>query len=800
VHSSPPKLRSDLTLSRQQAADGVRYVVKDGRSGKFFRLGELEQFIAEQLDGETPLDMVRQRTEARFEATLAPAALAAFVTKLEKGGLLEAQGAPAHAPAKAGRPRRLLGSLLYMRMRLFDPDRLFDRLGPRVRFCFTPQFLALSAGLILLASVITLLEWSDIRQDLSRLYRLASIPLFVLVSLGLAFAHESAHGLTCKRYGGQVHELGFLLLYFTPAFYVNVSDAWLFPEKAKRLWVGVAGPYFELFLWALATLAWRLTDVDTWINYVALIVMTTSGIKTFFNLNPFIKLDGYYLLSDYLELPNLRKRSFRYVGKVVKRLVGLGDRTVADVSARERRIYMAYGLVGSLTSLSVLTYVVVTAGGYLIDTHQSMAFLLFAGLAGTKSRRKLRKLFGGAAPASDPEDDGDLGDDVVAEDNGREPSAQAASAATAPPPARPRWSARAKWLAVTVATALVLIFGRRQLRIGGPVNVLPQQNADVRAPVDGIVEQILVDEGQAVRAGDVIARLSNRATVAELHKTEASIQDTRAQLDKLLAGPAREEVALAEVALSRVEDRLRFSQDNAARVAHLFETAAATRQELEAAEDQVRIARHDSTDARARLALLRARVRPEDIESARGKLALLEAQQRFLEGEVRSLTVVSTTSGIVATPSRQLKDMVGQLVSPGTLIAKVYDFSIVTAQLVVSEKEIADVRVGQPVALRVRAYPDVAFQGTVTAVATEVAPTTSSLSTTGTQSSSTTTVSTSGGPSRAFVVTTQINNGNLLLKPGMTGQGKIYAGDRRIIGLITRRLARTFKVEFWSWW
>ena len=78
--------------------------------------------------------------------------------------------------------------------------------------------------------------------------------------------------------------------------------------------------------------------------------------------------------------------------------------------------------------------------------------------------------------------------------------------------------------------------------------------------------------------------------------------------------------------------------------------------------------------------------------------------------------------------------------------------------------------------------------------------TSSSQSTSSSSSSSTTTVSTSGGPSRAFVVTTQIDNHDLLLKPGMTGQGKIYAGDRRIIGLITRRLARTFKVEFWSWW
>ncbi len=296
---SPPQLRSDLTLSHQRADGNARCVVKDPRSGKFFRFGELEQFIAEQLDGETPLEVVRQRTEARFEAQLPAEGLAAFVKKLAKSGLLEGQDDPDDRSARSH--RRMRGSLLYLRFRVLDPDQLFNRLVHRVRFCFTPQFLVLSAALIVFATWLTLIGWSDIRADLSRLYRLSSIPLFLLISLGLAAAHEFAHGLTCKRFGGEVHDLGFLLIYFTPSFYTNVSDAWLFPEKSKRLLVGFAGPYFELFLWALATLAWRVTDVDTWINYAALLVMTLSGIKTLFNLNPFIKLDGYYLLSDYLE-------------------------------------------------------------------------------------------------------------------------------------------------------------------------------------------------------------------------------------------------------------------------------------------------------------------------------------------------------------------------------------------------------------------------------------------------------------------------------------------------------------------
>ncbi len=802
MHAAPPKLRSDLTVSRQQTADGPRTVIKDARSGRFFRFGELEQFIAEQLDGETPLDVVRQRTEARFEAPLPPESLAAFVRSLEKSRLLETEGEGEGQDHDAKSQRRVRGSLLYVRFRLFDPDRLFDRLVHRVRFCFTPAFVVLSAALIVLAAGLTIFGWSDVRADLSRLYRLSSIPLFLLVSLVLATAHEFAHGLTCKRFGGEVHEVGFLLIYFTPAFYANVSDAWLFPEKSKRLWVGVAGPYFELFLWALATLTWRVTDVDTGINYAALIVMTLSGVKTLFNLNPFIKLDGYYLLSDYLELPNLRKRSFRYVGMLVKRLVGIGEEIVADTKPRERWVYCAYGLLGSLTSLSVLAYVVITAGGYLIDTHQSWSFLLFAGLAGTKSRRKLRKLFGGAARASDPEDDGDLGGDATAPpENGT----GAAQPGQPPPSNAPRrgWPAPAKWAALVAAALAVAAVVRLQLRIGGPVIVLPEENADVRAQVDGIITAILVDEGDSVRRGDVIARLSNNATVAELHKTEASARETSAELEKLVVGASPEELALANTAVSRVEARLHTARNNLERLQSLFATAAVTRQELEAAQDAVATSEIDLTDARARLELLRRRSRREDIEGARARLEALVAQQRFLQGEIQAFTVVSPTDGIVATPSRQLREMRGQLVTQGALIAKVYDFTMVRAQLIVSEKEIADVQVGQPVALRVRAYPDVAFRGAVTAVATEVTPIGSS----GSQTSTSTTPSTSGssnsssgGPSRTFVVTTQIDNHDLLLKPGMTGQGKVYAGRRTILGLITRRLARTFKVEFWSWW
>ena len=163
-------------------------------------------------------------------------------------------------------------------------------------------------------------DWNEIVRDLRHLYRFDALVLAWITVLTVTTAHEFAHGLTCKRFGGEVHEIGFLLLYFQPAFYCNVSDAWLFPKKSHRLWVTFAGAYLEIFVWSLATLAWRATEPDTWINFVAMVVMATSGIKSVFNMNPLIKLDGYYLLSDYLEVPNLRQRSTSYLKGIVRRL------------------------------------------------------------------------------------------------------------------------------------------------------------------------------------------------------------------------------------------------------------------------------------------------------------------------------------------------------------------------------------------------------------------------------------------------------------------------------------------------
>jgi len=309
--------------------------------------------------------------------------------------------------------------------------------------------------------------------------------------------------------------------------------------------------------------------------------------------------------------------------------------------------------------------------------------------------------------------------------------------------------------------------------------------------VEGIVEEVFVTEGDHVEAGQPIARLGAGSLVRDLETTEAEIRATRANLRKLEAGPRAEEIAVARAAAARARDAAEHARGRLARVSDLFAHQSATRAELDDADAAAAAAQHDQVEATRRLDILRLGTRPEEIAAARAQLDELETRRRYLEEQVRRLNVVSPVTGVVATPARQLHTMRQQLVTRGGLIAKVYDFRTVVAHLTIAEKEIGDVHVGQRVELRARAYPNHTFRGSVTAVAVAAD---AGAAAAGPPPDA------AAGSGKAFIVTTRIDNDLLLLKPGMTGQGKVFCGPRRVAGLIARRVARTLKVEVWSWW
>ena len=261
---------------------------------------------------------------------------------------------------------------------------------------------------------------------------------------------------------------------------------------------------------------------------------------------------------------------------------------------------------------------------------------------------------------------------------------------------------------------------------------------------------------------------------------------------------------MAKAAVARAEESLTYGSNRLVRDKALFGQNLLSRKDLEDTQEKAATAESDLNEARSKLKLLLRGSRPEDIAATKANIAWSESQRRFLEEQIQLTKVVSPITGIVATPSVQLKEMKHQLVKKGELIAKVYDLQTVTAEIVISEKDIADVKVGDQVSLKARAHPEQVFQGTVTAIATMAQINSSSsgsiFSSPGQTASGATTFSRANVNPKTLLVTTQIDNHALLLKPEMTGQAKIFCGQRRMIDLVTRRLARTVKVEFWSWW
>ena len=748
-------LRRDLVFSRQETGEGVVFVVKEPHSGRFFRIGEVEHFIARQFDGATPLDAVRQRVEERFGASLAPETLQKFIQKLRDRGLLE--GDPSRTPIPRHAGGRIRGNLLYLRLKAFDPDRALEKILRRTRWLFTPAFASLCAIGFLVALAVTLANAAEVAHDLRALSLFESLLLAWPTLIGVVAIHEFAHGLTCKYFGGRVHEMGFMLLYFQPALYCNVSDAWLFPERSKRLWVGFAGVYSDVTIWVLATLLWRVLDTHTVVSQMALVVMATTGIKTLFNLNPLLKLDGYYLLSDYLEIPNLRPRAFAHLRARFRALWGAGSGEGSDAPRRERRIYLVYGLLAAAFSLLVLSMIGRWIGGWLVSRYQGWGFVLFASLLAFVFRAALGRALGRLGGAL-----GRLGG-ALGIQRGR------LGALKRPPVLIP----------ALLVVLLLLSTLPMELKVGGEFVVLASHNADVRAGVDGIIEAVFVSEGDHVAAGDPIASLSDRDLRAELEQVLAEIAEQRAHHRMLLSGPRAEEIDVARTAVDKAEARLRYARTHLGRLTQLYEQQLSPLTEYEQASEQVAIREKEFEEAAGELRLLQAGSRPEQIEAAEAGIARLEARHHHLEVQLEHVRLTSPIAGIVTTP--KLEEKLGEYVERGDLVAEVHDLRRIKAEISVSEKEIAAVRLGQEVTLKARAFPGRSFTGAVTSIAPAASR------------------SVEYGDIRV-TVTTELENPDLLLKPQMTGTAKIHCGERRGITLLTRRLVRYLRVEFWSWW
>jgi putative peptide zinc metalloprotease protein len=523
-----PRRRADLRFVEQVYRGEQSFIVKDPATRKYFRFRPVEALVLQSFDGRTVAEVAAALAEAGLR--LSAGAIEGFARKLANMGLMERSLAERttlemeRLRAERSRRRRrplFRGELLRMRWSVADPDRFLDRTLPLLRWCFTPPFIAASAALFAVYFLVLAATWGEFGAAVKSQYALSALtPSTILILWCTAVVvigiHELGHAYTCKYFGGEVHEMGFMLVYFEPAFYCNVNDAWTFPELRARLWVTAAGSWIQFIVASLAAIVWWLTVRGTLISDIAVATMLIGGATTIItNMNPLIPLDGYFALSDWLEIPNLRQRAFAYLSSAIKHHVFRLDVPGPEVTEREHKVFLLYGGLAVVYISGIFLFLAGWLLGWARDVLGAIGVALLSLLLLRIAWKPLAEWGRTAALAL-----------------------RAQRAAWRERPARRRLAGAG------VAALIVLLAVPRWITVGGRFTAAPAYALALVAPDSGIVTQVLAGEGTSVPPGAPVVRLVNlsleQEETARLRARDSlAVEETRARARGLAAEAER---------------------------------------------------------------------------------------------------------------------------------------------------------------------------------------------------------------------------------------------------------------------
>ena len=315
------RMRPDLTARKQQYQGKTYIVLKEPIGLNYYRFQEEEYAILNMLDGNTSLDEIKQRFEDQFPPQkITVEELQQFLGMLHRSGLviadLPGQGYQLRKRRNERRRKEILGAatnILCIRFKGFDPERFLNWLYPKVRWFFTPAVLVMCLLLAMSAATLVIVEFDSFQKRLPGFYQFFNFynGMWLMATLGIIkVIHEFGHGLSCKHFGGECHEMGVMILVLTPCLYCNVSDSWMLPNKWHRALIGAAGIIVEVAMASVATFLWWFSEPGTFWSNLFLNVMFIASVSTIlFNGNPLLRYDGYYVLADVAEIPNLRQKA-----------------------------------------------------------------------------------------------------------------------------------------------------------------------------------------------------------------------------------------------------------------------------------------------------------------------------------------------------------------------------------------------------------------------------------------------------------------------------------------------------------
>ncbi|HWG78302.1 MAG TPA: site-2 protease family protein [Stellaceae bacterium] len=346
-----PPLREEIGLyPGPRALDGSpTWTLHDPARNQFFRIGWPEFEMLSRWDAGNPAALL-QRIRNETTLDLAGEDVGDVARFLVGHNLTRCSGREGTVGllARAARLRQnwamwLLKNYLFLRIPLVRPDRWLTAAYPWIRFVFTPAFRHVVLAVAALALYLAARRWDEYLDTFSYLFSVEGAVYFALTLSALKVVHEFGHAFTAKRYGCRVPSMGVAFLVLWPVLYTDVTESWKLPSRAQRLAVGVSGVTAELVCAVFATLAWSFLP-DGPLRSAAFLVSTTTWVSTvLINLSPFMRFDGYFVFSDWLEMPNLHQRAFALARWWLReRLLGLRDPPPEDLPPGRRAFVIAF--------------------------------------------------------------------------------------------------------------------------------------------------------------------------------------------------------------------------------------------------------------------------------------------------------------------------------------------------------------------------------------------------------------------------------------------------------------------------
>ncbi|MBA1141284.1 PqqD family peptide modification chaperone [Mesorhizobium neociceri] len=349
------RLRRHAEIHRQKFRGEIWYVLQDHQTGRFHRLSASANLMISLMDGRRTLheiwDLVGRR--AGDDPPTQDEAIH-LLAELHASDLLQGELPPdfqelSDRSAKQARNEVMnrLRNPMALRLPLFDPDRWLDLTMPLVRPLFTVYGLLAWLALVGTGIALAVLHWAELTSDASdRLLSAGNVALIIAIYPLVKTFHEAGHAYATKAWGGAVHEVGIMLLIFVPAPYVDATSSTAFREKWRRIVVSSAGIMVEFALAAAAMIFWVNAEPGL-ARAAAFNVMVIGGVSTlFFNGNPLLRFDGYYIFADLIEVPNLGTRANRYFWYLVQRYcLGIANIDNPASAPGERKWLFGYAVL-----------------------------------------------------------------------------------------------------------------------------------------------------------------------------------------------------------------------------------------------------------------------------------------------------------------------------------------------------------------------------------------------------------------------------------------------------------------------